>query len=209
MKKKRKIALMILNLAVACMGIHGFMLLFRSGQGTDIAVYYTEQSNLLAVCACLMAAGCFFFDIPRPRWLQYFLLTAATDMMLTFCVVMSVLAPQLGFTQMLLRGHMLYHHLLCPLLCLAAAILSFRLDFAPADGAAVAIWPTLLYAGVTVCLNAFGVMDGPYPFLRLHSQSIGASLMWYFLILGAAWGLAMLITKANHSIHPSENSTDA
>ena len=201
MGKKRKIALMILNLAAACMGIHGFRLLFQGGGGDNALIFYTEQSNLLCVCSCLMVTGCFFFDKPIPRWLQFFSLTAAADMTVTFIVVVTVLAPLSGFAQLLLRDHMLYHHLLCPILCLACVLLSGRLDFSSLDGAAGAIWPTLLYAGVLACLNASGTVDGPYPFLRVHHQSLGVSLLWYFVILGGAWGIAMLITGANHALH--------
>ncbi len=49
--------------------------------------------------------------------------------------------------------------------------------------------------GNTVILNVLSVWDGHYPFLRVHEQPFGISVLWFILILGGAYAAAVLMKK--------------
>ena len=53
--------------------------------------------------------------------------------------------------------------------------------------------PTLVYGAALGCLNGLGMVDGPYPFLRVHAQPPLASVLWALAISGGAALIAWLI----------------
>ena len=66
-----------------------------------------------------------------------------------------------------------------------------------AKSAFTATIPTLIYAIVLIILNILGVVDGPYPFLRVMNQPVYMSFVWFIVIVGGAFFLALLLQKLN------------
>lgn len=46
-----------------------------------------------------------------------------------------------------------------------------------------------------VPLNYFRVLEGPYPFLKVHNQPWYMSILWLFAIILVAFGIAVLLRK--------------
>ena len=56
--------------------------------------------------------------------------------------------------------------------------------------------PTLLYTAVWISLIAFNIVPddaAPYPFLKVHQQSVGTSVMWFCIVLGVASAVAVVL----------------
>ena len=173
-----------------------------------VFVYYTNDSNYFACVVCLVAA---LFEIralrmpvsqiPYPvKVLKYI---ATCCLTLTFTVVLTILVPAWsstganGFKMMFGPYQMFARHLACPLL----AFISFVFfETEPVFSKKTILFgeiPTLLYAAVTVVLNALRIIDGPYPFLRIHNQSVLMSFVWGFLVIGISLLLSWIIWLCN------------
>ncbi|MBQ9648684.1 MAG: hypothetical protein IJV43_10045 [Oscillospiraceae bacterium] len=189
--------------AIVVLGATGAALSFRA-EGWTAFQYYTLDSNLLLLLACAVQAwyeACILrgkrFYVPSwARVLKYF---AVCAVMVTLFVVLLILVPMAGglpaLPTAMLSGAMLYHHLLCPVL----GVLSFALlDRVSLPDRRVTLWavaPTLLYAFVTIVLNAARLLRGPYPFLYVYEQPLYMSVVWCAVICGLAWVLAFLVWR--------------
>lgn len=173
-------------------------------EGWAMFQYYTLCSNLFLLAACAVQAwyeGGILLGrrLYVPSWVRVLKYFAVCTVTVTFFVVLFILMPMYGGLAsapwFLLKDAMLYHHLLCPVL----GFLSFVfVDRAALPDRRVTLWalvPTLVYACISTALNAVRVLDGPYPFLRVHAQPLWASVLWFALILAVAWGLAFLVWK--------------
>ena len=187
------------NLAIAGMAIYGVASAARHS-GWSILKYYTQLSNLFGALACLLVAG---FEISSlragkektPRWAYGVQFSAVCCLMVTFLVVLFVLAPDAGkhgYRTLLTEGDMLYHHLLCPVLALIVLVALER-PALPLRDAAIAVIPTLIYAIIALILNLARRLDGPYPFLRVYRQPVSASAFWFAAILGGNYLIALAI----------------
>ncbi len=134
-----------------------------------------------------------------PEWVILLKYIATSLISVTFVVAMTVLVPmaapagKAAMLHMACGGANLYHHLLCPVLAISSFLFlepGKQLGIRENIFAAV---PTLCYAIVTVLLNAFYVIHGPYPFLYVHEQSVGMSVMWFIVILSAGYLFAFVI----------------
>ena len=112
-------------------------------------------------------------------------------LVMTFFVTTCVLIPMGGKPEkLLLSGNGLYHHLLCPLLSLASYVFF--------EEHITSFWAVLLPAGITlfygltmVALNAKRLVDGPYPFFRVHQQSVCRTILWMIALMFLASGLSL------------------
>lgn len=82
--------------------------------------YFTVQSNLIAAVTAVFMLyfnieGLVTGHVDVPYWMSVFKLTGATAVMLTFTVVMILLAPAVGL-KLLMEGGSLYMHLITPLI---------------------------------------------------------------------------------------------
>ena len=191
------------NLARVLMEIWAARLSYkRNGKG--MFRFYTELSNFFAAAAalvyCVAAAPLLGTTDALPGWVRTLKYVSVCCLAVTLVVVVCVLSPMMGkggLREMMLFDSMLYHHFLCPVL----AIVSFVLwEQAPAFGAAsvlLALIPTAVYAAVTVALNAARLLDGPYPFLKVHDQPVWMSVLWCTVILAGAAALAGALYAAN------------
>jgi hypothetical protein len=199
----RRIASLTLNAAVAVLGTVG-VLIGLPANGASLFQFYTQDSNIFAALACALYAGYAAAGLlggpPVPMWVRRLKYFATCCLAVTFVVVVAVLSPMEGkdgYRIMLLSGSMLYHHLLCPVLALASFLFLEGEPPLPRKATLQALIPTLAYTAVIITLNLLRVVDGPYPFLRVNEQSVGASLFWFTVIVGGAYGLAWLIWLGN------------
>lgn len=194
-----RVLALIANLAVAGMALYGITTAARHS-GWSILKYYTQLSNLFGALACLLISG---FEIESiranrektPVWAYCIQFSAVCCLMVTFLVVLFVLAPDAGkngYRVMLTQGDMLYHHLLCPLLILIAFALLERPNI-PMRAAVYAVIPTLLYGITTLILNLLRKLDGPYPFLHVYRQPAITSVGWFVAIIGGNYLIALAV----------------
>lgn len=202
--KKRQIASLVLNILIVVLEIIGLRLSTRT-HGKSLFQFYTEDSNIFALIACGVYAVYVAINLKNktsvlPRWVQALKYTAVCCLMVTFIVVLFVLAPMegaSGYKTMLLYGSMLYHHLLCPVLALLSFLLLETDPPLTRKHTYIALIPTLVYAAVVLTLNITKTMVGPYPFLHVYEQSAVMSAVWCAVILGGAYLLAWLVWLAN------------
>jgi hypothetical protein len=198
-KSTKLILNLILNLSIVVMELIAVNMSWKN-QGFTLFQYYTENSNILALIACVT---CSIFLIKSiitrsyaiPNWVLLLKYMAVCCLTVTFVVVVLVLAPMQGsggYPKLLFSGSLLYQHFLCPILALAGFLV---LD----DGTLhkqdiyFAMVPTIFYALIAILLNLVKVLEGPYPFLRVNQQPILTSIFWFAVILGGAYVCSWLI----------------
>lgn len=195
-----------LNVACVALELIGIVLSFMN-HGLRAFQFYTELSNYLACVACAILAWHEYAAMRRgvriPEWVCRLKYVAACCLTMTFVVVVVVLAPFMqaagmsGYQMMLLSGSMLYMHLICPIICVASFVLVEPFSGTARESVLLAIKPTLAYAAVMVILNLAGVVDGPYPFLRVREQPVWASILWLIALIALSAGLSCLMWKMN------------
>lgn len=165
--------------------------------------FYTQDSNLLALAACLICVVGQGIALKKkryemPLWIQTIKYIATCCLTLTLLVVLFVLIPMSGmqsFTMMMFHGSMLYHHFLCPVLAILSFLLLERTPKMQKKHTFYAMIPTGIYAVVTIILNILKVEEGPYSFLRVYEQPVYISIIWCVVILGGAYFFAWGIRK--------------
>lgn len=198
MSESRLTVAAAINLVIVVAECIGLCICYQT-RGWSMLMYYTQLSNILVLAACAVMS---YFDIrcligksPKiPLWAWVLKYAATSAIGLTFCVVIFVLGPGLGgwngIVTFLTSGPMVYTHLLCPILCM----LSFTMLEYKREVSSKTIWFALvftaIYAIVAIAMNVLKIWDGPYPFLRVYAQSIGATIGWCVLILGGAVAIA-------------------
>ncbi|MEA4923117.1 MAG: hypothetical protein VB031_07075 [Eubacteriaceae bacterium] len=214
---KQKISL-VLNLAIVVMELMAAYQSF-SRNGTGMFRFFTEDSNLLALAACAVCAAATIWALKSPRgilftgyrtsigvrkipgWVYILKYMATVCLALTFIVVIAVLAPVMGgingYKTMLLSDSMLFHHLLCPILAFVSFVFFENEHHFKKRTALIAVMPVCLYAAIFITLNAKGIADGPYMFLKVNDQPIYMSVIWFAAIVGGAFMLALGLGRLN------------
>lgn len=178
----------------------GFGISVRS-IGLRTFIYYTQDSNLILLIACLATV---VSRIPVmtgkrsriPKWASLLKYCAVCLTTVTFLVVILILAPMYGgdgnaYAQMLFQGSMLFHHTLCPVIGLISFV-CFEKDIRITwKQTAWALVPTLVYEYITVTLNFLRLLRGPYPFLFVYEQPWFMSLIWGISIPLGAYMIAL------------------
>lgn len=204
MNKKKVLISCICNLAIVVMEMIGLIISFGN-HSLGSLVFYTEDSNLLALIAC----GIYCVYAIRylreekaliPRWVHTFKYMTTGCLAVTFLVVIFVLAPMSGaggYYNMLIPGSFLFHHFLCPVVAMISFVflegnqpLTIRQNL-------YAVVPTLIYAVISVVLNIARVMEGPYPFLWVYKQPVYMSVLWFVLIVGGDYVFAWILRRLN------------
>ena len=108
-------------------------------------------------------------------------------LVMTFLVTTCVLIPMGGDPKKLLwSGNGLYHHVLCPIISTASYVF--------AEQHSGMIWlpviVTLIYGLVMLYLNGIRKVDGPYPFFRVHNQSVAATVLWMVVLMAVMAGIS-------------------
>ena len=191
------------NIAIVVMEIIAARLSHRRN-GRGMFRFYTELSNIFAGIAaavfCVFQAPLAGTAQALPVWVRTLKYASVSCLAVTLVVVVCILSPMMGkggLRTMMLEDSMLYHHFICPVL----AIISFVLWERGPEIGLRAIWFalifTVVYAAVTIVLNALRKLDGPYPFLKVHDQPVWMSVLWVSVILGGAALLAWGLLAAN------------
>ncbi len=202
-RKRLSIAL-VLNLLTAVFELYAVFMNFIVGKthfDFSLLQFYTHLSNILMLVSSLAATmeitkelcGAVRRTHRGVRMLNYM---AVCSLILTFLVVVLVLAPMEGKerAKFLIFGKTnIFEHIICPLTAFVTFV--FFGDFCDISNrcALTAVIPTLIYAVVMAVLNILGVVDGPYPFLRVREQGILLSAFWFMIIIGAAFVIAELL----------------
>lgn len=202
--RKRLTIALILNLLILMFELYAFSMNFFVGNDRfDFfeLQFYTHLSNIFMLFSSLMSS----LEITKEfcgavervhRGVRRISYISTCCLTLTFVIVVSVLAPMEGRdgAKFLLFGSTnIFEHIICPIL--AFVTLVFFGDFGDLRSidAFYAVIPTLLYAVVMIVLNVIGVVDGPYPFLRVREQHLVDSVLWFILLGAVVFGIAELL----------------
>ena len=133
-------------------------------------VFYTQLSNLVtmvsSVCYLINSDAAFTLAM---RYLSTVMLA------MTVLVTLFVLVPAgAGFVNMMLSGNGLFHHTLCP----AISITSYMLWEQHSSLWIIPVIVTFVYGIAMLYLNHAEIVEGPYPFFRVHQQSVKATVIW-------------------------------
>ncbi len=176
----------ILCLIVLLLEIRGLFLSFTNRKWM-ILVFYTQLSNLVTAASALL-----LLVIGQPYLVTVLRYLSTCMLVMTFLVTTCVLIPMGGNPKKLLwSGNGLYHHVLCPVISTASYILAEN------HAAGNLIWLpaviTLTYGLVMLYLNWQKKVDGPYPFFRVHNQSVIATIRWMVVLFAAVSGISAAV----------------
>lgn len=208
-KKNTNVIPLILNGFLVLFGLIGLWLSLKSG-GLEMVKFYTQDSNVLGLLSSILfvAFGILSFVKGQngevPVFVTMFRYVASSCMLVTFIVVVTILTPMYGFQYfgwLLFKGSNLWYHTVCPLLSLVTFLCFEPGQIRGFSKTLIALIPTVIYAAVTITLNAVNLLEGPYPFLYVHKQPIYMSVFWVVLIVGGAYGLAVLLYFLRKKLH--------
>lgn len=150
--------------------------------GWGYFVYYTNLSNLLAFIFCPFGMYAAYKGGEHPH-IRRFELLVASALLLTLIVVFAVLGPLEGYEKMLLKHAHILDHIVAPILMVF--LFCFVDIHPPLDrrSCLLAILPTMAYGLIIYILNLAGIVDGPYPFLRIMSIPFFVSFVSAILIV--------------------------
>ena len=207
---KIQLALAILaNMALVIMECIAFPLLWQDCPDLKtLSIFYTHWSNLLTLIISalfvLVGVPALFRDGRMPHWLKVWRLICTLQLYITWLVV------AVGFVSMVPTGtadvgamygrSMLVMHLLAPIVSLISFLF---LEGTPRLTWLDTLWgvlPTYLYTAILVPLNAAGVVDGPYDFLRVRQNPLWLSLVFLVTLLPGDWLVAVCGKLLNNGI---------
>ncbi len=195
--RKRKTAVVI-NAAVIVFEIYALSYTFFFMNGSfDVSafLFYTNDSNILA----LLSSSVYVFSSLKGRKTPEGLrVVAASSLTLTFLVVICVLIPleRESASYLLLGRACFLEHLVCPVLSFVSFVF-FEDGSALTERSAVsALLPTAVYGALLMILNIAGVVEGPYPFLRVYEQPVYMSFVWFAAIFGGDYLIARVLLLA-------------
>ena len=196
MRKKISIAL---NIALVIFGLLG---LYRTvvNQKSFAIVFFTQESNYISIIASLLYV---LFSKRRvfPRFVRLLKYLSVLNLTLTFLVVLFILGPSLSFNYkwLFFHGSNLYFHLICPLISLISFLFFERYRIYKNDSIIV-IEYTVIYALILTILNILGIVEGPYPFLRVTRNPFYMSLFYFVAIIGGCYILSNVLCKIKERI---------
>ena len=180
------------------------LILSLTDQGLESFLFYTQDSNYLAMAISLVFCVYAWKELHRkgeiPNWIHSVRYVSVSCLMLTFFVVLFVLMPMMGENAffMLYGGSMLYQHTLCPVLAVFSFFVFERKKRLQKADLIKALTPTLVYAIVAIALNICGMIEGPYFFLMVYTQPWYMSVIWCAVVLGIAGVLAFVVWKLHN-----------
>lgn len=204
--KNRLILSLILNLLIVAMETAALIMSINS-HGLGMFEFYTQDSNYLALIACLIMAVAEIIALRSgkalPEWVMALKYIATCCLTLTLIVVLFCLIPAYGADSivfMLFCGSSLFMHLLCPVVAIVGYIFIEHEPLLSGRHTWLALIPTVIYAIVSIILNVLKIWEGPYPFLYVYKQPVWMSCIWFVVIVGGALLLAYLLRLANNKL---------
>ncbi len=210
----------LVNVLVAAMEIvavvKGMLTEWKTLQ--EVFNFYTHDSNFFALAACtamaIDQAMRILGEKKEPSRLAMRLKGIATGALtLTFLVVLFVLWPMNGFQNAkfwFFDSLNIYHHLLCPLLCIFSFLFLEDYTALPKREALGTMLVTLVYGVTMIILILTGkVTEAPYPFLQVDRQPVPVSVMWFVVLMGGAYLIEFVLIALNHKVQNGKKSTSA
>ncbi len=158
------------------------LLLSITDRKWKILVFYTQLSNLAAWVSALLLV-----ILGQPMWVTAIRYLSTCMLVMTFFVTTCILIPMGGDPKKLLwSGSGLYHHVLCPIVSTVSYV--FAEQHSGMIWLPVAV--TLVYGLVMLYLNGIRKVDGPYPFFRVHNQSVTATILWMIALVAVMTGIS-------------------
>ena len=192
-RRKFQLALAVLvNLALVLMeGWANLALWQQHPVFKDLVIFYTHQSNFLALIASalfvLFGTVALFRDGRIPRLVKLFRFMCAVQLYITFIVVLVGLGPMTalagGNLFAMYGGPMFVMHLMGPLVSLFSFVFLEGTPRLHLGDAFLAIQYTWIYSIVMVILNAVGKVEGPYPFLQVDVNPWWVSLLYAVVMI--------------------------
>lgn len=208
-----KIDIFLFNLMLVALEIMGIKRAFKYSCRT-LRFYTTDSNIFLFVTSMIMmitALVCIIrkCDIPKAVLiLKYFSVCCIT---MTFIVVIAVLLPGKvsdGYgPHIMYKGAQIYHHTVCPILAIVTFIFIEKKEKFDKLFIRVAYVPTVIYGIVIVILNIKGVVYGPYPFLRITTQSHLETVKWFIILIIVARSINSTMYLVKHPIREPERIT--
>ncbi len=157
----------------------------------DLVIFYTHQSNFLALIASalfvVVGTVALFRDGRIPHALKVFRLMVTTQLYITFIVVLVGLLPMSlmagGNLASMYGGPMFVMHLMGPIVSLISFVFLEGTPRLSTGDAFLAIQYTWLYSIIMVILNATRTVDGPYPFLRIYENPWWATVLYIIILI--------------------------
>lgn len=188
---KMKISI-LLNILIIVFGLMGVVIAAKYHLLKDFFLYYTNLSNIFAVLASII----YLLTLNKKTKIgEYLRFLSTICLTLTLLVVIFILTPMLK-VNLFVGNYMPLYHLICPLLSIISLLFFEKNNTKPI----LALIPTAIYGIITLSLNYFKVIEGPYPFLKVHNQAILTSIIWIIVIYGINYLAALIISKANKKI---------
>ncbi len=172
--------------------------------------YYTHYSSFLTLVSSSFLCVSLYRRISGEsmtggRFTRKLRFMAVSSSALTMVVVLVILIPMSGFRDtafLLFGGTNLLEHILCPVLSIVSFIFFGDYRDLGRNDALQATLPTIVYAFITVFLNATGLLEGPYPFLLVKRQPLWLSGLYFTVIAGGHLALANALIILAHNNNP-------
>ena len=197
----RNFLALILNIAIVALELAGFRMSVNLKDITSY-VWYTIDSNLfLLIVSAVYIIGNLFSVISNkniPDWIRILRYISTCCVAVTFLTVCLILNPLVG-GDMFNEGW-LYMHLICPVLSLVSEICFEKEPKLEFENVLFSLIPTILYTINMIILNFAGIVDGPYPFLRVRFQSLLASLTWGVVMFFGALFISLFVWILNKKL---------
>ena len=214
-KKRLKIALFLNLLIVFFESYALFQAFFNTGSGFNwrFLQYYCHIANICTLLSSVLVALELMKELQSKngertaypaRVLKF---ASTTAMVFSFFITLFVLVPTDSFKKgrlYLLTGYYFFEHILCPILAfLTVSVFGDYRGFGRKE-TLIAVTPTALYAAVMFILNALRLMEAPFPFFSVYSQSWYVSVMWFVVLVGISYGCAWLLVFLARKIRIAE-----
>ena len=205
---KKRLLILILNIAIIILDGYSLITSFIE-EGWLTFKYYTHDSNILLFIVCVIDSLYIIRNKTKddyaPKYLNVLKLSAVSSVAVTFLVVIVILAPmwfgELGvlksYQLFLLSGHMLYQHLLCPVIGIISYILFACDKSLIKKDLLYSLIPSLIYAVIIVLIVSLGLLEPPYPFLDVLGNPWYMSIMWFVIVLSIIYALHYMFYKFN------------
>jgi len=175
-------AAVIFNLLIILFALIGLYFSYRK-YSVQCFFFYTVLSN----CIGLIAAVILLLNIEGYEVIRFM---ATVMLCFTFLVTAFVLVPLGGdFKELMFGNSGLFHHTLVPILSLVSYLFFEKHHNSPW----IPVIFTMFYGLLIYYLNYIRVIEGTYPFFKIHKIGIPKSVMWFFTLLFSVYVLANLI----------------
>ena len=171
----------------------------------DIYLFFTNWSNYLAAVLSIGTLYCIHKGIRSPRILLVLKLAAVMMLTITMVVVAFVMVPYQGWTILLNPEGSLMAHLINPILAIVDFLYLSDMEAMGKKEAVLSTIPMLLYVVfIVVFLIIAGNDDlAPYPFLRIHSQSVLTTLLVSIGVFVMGFVVSFVYTKVVRRTNPN------